>query len=103
MSLGHLKANLTQITQTAKTLNSLASQFGDLSSVSADGNAAGNATLASALSDFANGWSDKRKQFISQMQGLAKDANDAVTAYENMDGKLAAALKPKESASKAGS
>jgi hypothetical protein len=99
----HLKANLTKITQTANTLNILAGQFGDLTNVPADGSAAGNATLASALSDFANGWSDKRNQFISQMKGLATDANNAVKAYEATDNKYAAAIRPSGTTAKSGS
>jgi hypothetical protein len=99
----HLKANLTKITQAANTLNILAGQFGDLTKVTADGSAAGNATLASALNDFANGWSDKRNQFISQMQGLATDANNAVKAYEATDNKLAATVKPSGATAKPGS
>jgi hypothetical protein len=94
MPSAHLKANLTKITQAASTLNMLAGQFADLTQVTADGSAAGNAALASALSNFANGWSDKRTQFISQMKGLATDASNAVKAYEATDSKLAAALKP---------
>jgi hypothetical protein len=94
MSSAHLKANLTKIEQTSNTLNILAAQFGDLTSVTADGGAAGNAALASALNDFANGWSDKRNQFISQMKELATDAGNAVQAYESTDIKLAAAITP---------
>lgn len=103
MSTPHLKANLTKITQTANTLDILAGQFGDLTSVTADGSAAGNATLASALGDFANGWSDKRSQFISEMKGLATDARNAVTAYEATDDKLAAAVRPDGPAARPGS
>jgi hypothetical protein len=100
VSSAHLKANLTKIEQTSNTLNILAGQFGDLTSVTADGSAAGNATLASALNDFANGWSDKRNQFISEMKGLATDASNAVKAYESTDNDLAAAIKPSGTSAK---
>jgi len=66
MSSAHLKADLAKITQVADTLNILAGQFDELTRVTADGSAAGNAALASALSDFANGWSDKRNEFLSR-------------------------------------
>jgi hypothetical protein len=102
MSSAHLKADLAKITQAADTLNILAGQFDELTRVTADGSAAGNAALASALSDFANGWSDKRNEFTGEMKGLAADAGNAVKAYEATDNQLAAALSPKGAAVKPG-
>lgn len=89
---GHVKANLTKITQMAAQLNGLATEFQDLTRVADVGSAAGNATLESALSDFANGWSDKRSQFVKEMRGLAKTANHAVKEYTDTDNMLTSEL-----------
>lgn len=89
---GHLKANLTKIEQVAAQLNGLAAEFQDLTQVADVSSAAGNSTLQSALSDFANGWSDKRTQFAKDMQALAKAATQAVKEYTDTDNTLASDL-----------
>lgn len=89
---GYVRADLTKITQMASQLNGLAAEFQDLTQVADVGGAAGNATLASALSDFANGWSDKRSQFVKEMQGLAKTATEAVKEYTGTDNTLTGEL-----------
>lgn len=89
---GQLKADLTKITSIANQLNVLAAEFSNLTQVADVGSAAGNSSLQSALSDFANGWSNKRTQFIREMQGLAKSANQAVKQYEDTDNTLASDL-----------
>lgn len=89
---GHVKADLTKISAMAKQLNGLASEFNTLTQVADVGSAAGNSTLASTLSNFASGWSDKRNAFVKEMQGLATLATKAVQEYNDTDGKLTKAL-----------
>jgi hypothetical protein len=89
---GHVKANLTKITQMASQLDGLADQFQNLTQVADVGSAAGNPALESALSGFASGWSDKRGQFIKEMQALAKTARQAVQGYTDTDNTLASDL-----------
>jgi hypothetical protein len=76
----------------ASQLDGLATEFDDLTQVADVGSAAGNATLESTLSDFANGWSDKRSQLVKEMQGLAKTANQAVKEYHGTDDTLTSEL-----------
>ena len=88
-SSGHIKASTSRITRMASTLNGLADQLANSAQVADDGSAAGNPALAAAISDFATNWSDKRGQLTDQLKGLAKDANEAVAAYEDTDQQLA--------------
>jgi hypothetical protein len=84
-----LRADLAAIQQVSQSLNTLSGEFSSISAVADVGGAAGDSGLASALSDFAHGWSDKRKQLISEMQDLSKLADQAVKGYTGTDATLA--------------
>lgn len=95
----HLRANLSGIESMSRSLLNLGNEFANLTHVADVGGAAGNAQLASALSDFASNWSDKRNQMIGQLKELSKLADKAVKEYKKTDGTLAHSL---ASASKGG-
>lgn len=76
----------------SRSLLSLSNEFADLTHVADVGGAAGDSQLASALSDFANNWSDKRNQLIGQLKELSELAGKAVQEYEKTDDTLAHGL-----------
>lgn len=88
----HLRADLPAISQVSQSLGILASEFTSITKVADVGGAAGDSGLASALSDFANDWSDKRTALIGQMQELSKLAGEAVQEYRKTDNTLAHAI-----------
>jgi hypothetical protein len=88
----HLKADLDGIGRMASSLGRLADEFAALTTVAGAAEAAGNAELAGALSDFANGWSDRRDRLVGQLRELKKDADEAVREYTATDTALARGL-----------
>jgi Family of unknown function (DUF6507) len=88
----HLRADLAKIGQASQSMKTLGDEFANITHVADVGGAAGNAALASALSDFANDWSDKRNQLISQLKELATMADKAVQEYTSTDNTLASKL-----------
>jgi hypothetical protein len=86
---GHIRADLDAIARVSGALRVLADEFAALTSVADEAGAAGNAALASALSDFATGWSDKRNQLIGQLRELSQGATGAVREYTAADTALA--------------
>jgi hypothetical protein len=73
-------------------MKTLGGEFANITHVADAGNSAGNAALASALSDFATDWSDKRNQLIGQLKELAEMADKAVQEYTTTDNMLASKL-----------
>ena len=88
----HLTANLAGITQVSRSLAVLGDEFATITQVADVGGAAGSAELASALSDFATGWSDKRNALIGQLRDMSGLAAQAVAEYTRTDDTLARAL-----------
>jgi endo-1,4-beta-D-glucanase Y len=88
----HLRADLTQIADMARSLDRLRAEFADITRVSDVGADTGDQVLASALADFATGWSDKRNQLIGQLRDLSELAGKAVQEYTGTDTTLAHAL-----------
>lgn len=88
----HLRADLTKISQVATSMTAIGAEFANITHVADVGGAAGDPTLASTLSDFATGWSDKRNQLIGQLRELATMAHKAVQEYTDTDGTLARSL-----------
>jgi hypothetical protein len=88
----HLTANLAGITQVSRSLGVLGDEFAAITQVADVGGAAGSAELASALSDFATGWSDKRNALIGQLRNMSGLAAQAVAEYTRTDDTLARAL-----------
>jgi hypothetical protein len=84
-----LKADLDGIGRMASSLGRLADEFATLTTVASAADAAGNSELAGALSDFANGWSDRRNQLIGQLRELRRGADEAVREYTATDMTLA--------------
>jgi hypothetical protein len=88
----HLTADLAGITQVSRSLRVLGDEFAAITQVADVGGAAGSAELATALSDFATGWSDKRTALIGQLRTMSELAAQAVTEYTRTDETLARAL-----------
>ena len=88
----HLTANLAGITQVSRSLGVLGDEFAAITQVADVGGAAGSAELASALSDFATGWSDKRNALIGELRNMSGLAAQAVAEYTRTDDTLARAL-----------
>ncbi|SRR6266851_4558860 len=88
----HLKADLARIAQVSGSLKTLGGEFAAITRVADAGGSAGDAELASALTDFATDWSDKRTQLIGQMRELSELADKAVQEYTATDTTLAHAL-----------
>jgi hypothetical protein len=88
----HLTADLTGITQVSQSLRVLGDEFAASTRVADVGAAAGSAELASALTDFATGWSDKRDALIGEVRHLSGLAATAVQQYTSTDETLARAL-----------
>lgn len=88
----HLKADLTQIADMSRSLDRLRAEFANITWVSDVGADAGDPVLASALTDFATGWSDKRNQLIGQLRDLSELADKAVQEYTGTDTALTHAL-----------
>lgn len=88
----HLRADLTKISQVSRSMTALGDEFTNITHVADAGGAAGNAALASALSDFATDWSDKRNELIGQLKELATMASKAVQEYTGTDDTLASSL-----------
>jgi hypothetical protein len=88
----HLTANLAGITQVSRSLGVLGDEFAAITQVADVGGAAGSAELASALSDFATGWSDKRNALIDELRNMSGLAAQAVAEYTRTDDTLASAL-----------
>lgn len=76
----------------SRSLLILSNEFADLTHVADVGGAAGDAQLASALSDFASNWSDQRNKLIGQLKELSGLAGKAVQEYEKTDDTLSRAL-----------
>lgn len=89
---GHIRADLDGIERMSKSLLNLSNEFANLTHVADVGGAAGDSGLASALSDFASNWSDKRNQLIGQMRELGQLADKAVQEYDKTDDTLAGSL-----------
>jgi hypothetical protein len=88
----HLTANLAGITAVSRSLRTLGDEFAAITQVADAGGAAGSAELATALTDFATGWSDKRNALISELQDMSGLAAKAVTEYTRTDDALTNAL-----------
>ena len=88
----HLTANLAGITQVSGSLRVLGDEFAAVTQVADVGRAAGSAELATALTDFATGWSDKRDALISELRNMSGLAAQAVAEYTRTDDTLARAL-----------
>jgi hypothetical protein len=76
----------------SQSLQSLGNEFANLTHVADVGGAAGDQGLASALTDFATNWSDKRNQMIGQLRELSQLADKAVQEYTQTDDTLAQSL-----------
>jgi hypothetical protein len=88
----HLTANLAGITAVSRSLRTLGDEFAAITQVADAGGAAGSAELATALTDFATGWGDKRNALISELQDMSGLAAKAVTEYTRTDDALTRAL-----------
>jgi len=88
----HVIADLTGITQAAHSLRVLGDEFAAITQVADAGSAAGSAELASALTDFATGWSDKRDALFGELRQMSGLAAEAVREYTSTDDMLARAL-----------
>ena len=88
----HVTADLSGITQISRSLRVLGDEFAAITKVADAGGAAGSAELASALTDFATGWSDKRDALIGELRDLSGLAAEAVREYTRTDETLASAL-----------
>lgn len=54
--------------------------------------AVGHDGLADAITDFAHGWDDRRKDMVDSIQFMAKAATGIADAFEDADAQLADAL-----------
>lgn len=90
--MDHLTADLAGITQVSRSLRVLGDEFAAITQVADAGSAAGSAELASALSDFATGWSNKRDALIGELRQMSGLAAEAVREYTSTDDTLARAL-----------
>jgi hypothetical protein len=88
----HLTANLAGITQISGSLRVLGDEFAAITQVADVGGAAGSAELATALTEFATGWSDKRDALIGELRNMSGLAAQAVAEYTRTDDTLARAL-----------
>jgi hypothetical protein len=88
----HLTADLAGITQVSRSLRVLSDEFAAITQVADVGAAAGSAELATALTQFATGWSDKRNALIGELQDMSGLAAQAVAEYTRTDDTLARAL-----------
>jgi hypothetical protein len=88
----HVIADLTGITQVSQSLRVLGDEFAAITQVADAGSAAGSAELASALTDFATGWSTKRDALIGELRQMSGLAAEAVREYTSTDDMLARAL-----------
>jgi hypothetical protein len=88
----HLTADLTGITQVSQSLRVLGDEFTASTRVADVGPSSGSAELASALTDFATGWSDKRDALVGELRHLSGLAATAVQQYTSTDETLARAL-----------
>lgn len=88
----HVTADLAGITQVSRSLRVLGDEFAAITQVADAGGAAGSAELASALTDFATGWSNKRDALIGDLRDMSGLAAEAVREYTSTDEMLARAL-----------
>lgn len=90
--MDHLTADLAGITQISRSLRVLGDEFAAITQVTDAGSAAGSAELASALTEFATGWSNKRDALIGELRQMSELAAEAVREYTSTDDALARAL-----------
>lgn len=90
---GRLKADLDEVAMVSTNLQSIVQR---LESAASDSSALAGAipveALASASTDFANKWDDRRKELIEQVSSLQKEAAAFVQAFTDVDSQLADAL-----------
>jgi hypothetical protein len=88
----HLTADLAGITRISRSLRVLGDEFAAITQVVDASSAAGSAELASALTEFATGWSNKRDALIGELRQMSELAAEAVREYASTDDTLARAL-----------
>jgi hypothetical protein len=88
----HVIADLAGITRVSRSLRVLGDEFAAITQVADASSAAGSAELASALTEFATGWSNKRDALIGELRHMSGLAAEAVQEYTSTDDMLARAL-----------
>lgn len=88
-----LKVDLDQVEMVSTNLQSIVQR---LESAQADADSLADAipveSLASASTDFATKWDDRRRELVEQVGSLQKEAQAFVQAFTDVDSQLADAL-----------
>lgn len=88
-----LKVDLDQVEMVSTNLQSIVQRLG---SAQADADSLADAipveSLASASTDFAAKWDDRRRELVEQVGSLQKEAQAFVQAFTDVDSQLADAL-----------
>ncbi len=87
----------------ASRLKGLKEEFESQEDVLSGEDAVGSPEVAGALDDFANNWSDKRKQLGEMLQEVAGYAQLAADAYQETEEGLTTSIEDSKAASSSGS
>jgi hypothetical protein len=89
-----IKADLSQISQVARQVAGLTSEFSRASELAGTPESVlGSAQVSSALQAFASTWSIRREQLINDLDTLSAKTREAVDSYHGTDESLAAGLR----------
>ena len=90
VDIGELRNRSKSLRATAAMLDGVKTQAGEIAAV------AGHDRLAGKVNEFGNNWDVNRGRFRNHLEALAKTFDAIADTFEDLDGKLAEALRRKQ-------